>query len=405
VALVAVSAAAAAMAIPLSGCKEKAQPVALAPAAVSVSKPLQEKVSDFVEFTGTTEALASVDVRARVKGFLKKVNFTEGSYVKEGDVLFEIEPDIFQATVDRDTAALEAAQALLKKNEADLGIKKEMAAGNAASKLDVIVAEANVNTANAQVAGAKAALKSATIDLGYTKISAPLTGRIDRSRVDVGNLVGADGNTLLANIVSNNPMYVYFDVDEPTVQRFQARMKAQGIDPTDPARAKMPLEMALGDSNEFKFKGVIDFVDNKIDPSTGTIRVRGSLPNADHVLVPGFFARVRIPDGDSYQAVMVPDRSIGVDQGQKYVLVVNDKNVVETRPIEVGSQQGRMRVVKKGLTPDEWIITEGILRTRPGATVAPQQKALMPAPATPAATTNPVASGAGAEASTPPKRS
>jgi len=370
-----------------------------APTAVTVSKPAQEKVSDFVEFTGTTEALASVDVRARVKGFLKKVNFTDGAYVKEGDLLFEIEPDVFQATVDRDTAALQAAQALLKKNEADLGIKKEMAAGNAASKLDVIVAEANVSTATAQVAGATAALKSANIDLGYTKINAPISGRIDRSRVDVGNLVGADGNTLLANIVSTDPIYIYFDVDEPTLQRFTARMREQKIDPKSNDRPKLPLEVALGDSNDFKFKGFLDYADNKVDPSTGTIRVRGVLPNPDHTLVPGFFARVRVPDGVPYEALLVPDRSIGVDQGQKYVLVVNDKNVVEARPIEVGSQQGRMRVVKKGLTPDEWVITEGLLRTRPGATVAPQQKALAPA------TTNPVAGGEPATPATAPARS
>jgi len=224
------------------GCDGKQQAaVAPAPTEVTVSKPAQEKVSDFVEFTGTTEALASVDVRARVKGFLKKVNFTDGAYVKEGDLLFEIEPDIFQATVERDTAALQAAQALLKKNEADLGIKKEMAAGNAASKLDVIVAEANVSTATAQVAGATAALKSANIDLGYTKINAPISGRIDRSRVDVGNLVGADGNTLLANIVSTDPIYIYFDVDEPTLQRFTARMREQKIDPKSNDRPKLPL--------------------------------------------------------------------------------------------------------------------------------------------------------------------
>jgi RND family efflux transporter MFP subunit len=377
----------------LVGCEgQKGQVVAPAPTEVSVSKPAREKVGDYVEFSGTIEALASVDLRARVKGFLKKIQFTDGAYVKEGDLLFEIEPDVFQAEVDSAKAALQGAQARQEKATADLKIKQEMAAGNAASKLEVIQAQASVDTAAAEVASATARLKQADINLGFTKVNAPLSGRIDRSRVDVGNLVGADGNTLLANIVQTDPIYVYFDVDEPTVQKFQARMRAQGIDPKNKDRPKVPFELALGNSSDFRLKGFIDYVDNKVDPTTGTIRVRGTLANTDHVLTPGFFARVRVPDGDPYEAVMVPDRAIGVDQGQKYVLVVNDKNVVESRPIETGSQQGRMRVVKKGLTPDEWVITEGILRTRPGATVAPQQKALAPAAPAPAATTNPVAS-------------
>src|SRR5205823_4884456 len=164
-------------------------------------------------------------------------------------------PDVFQAEVDSGKAALQGAQARQEKAKADLKIKQEMAAGNAASKLDVIQAEASVNTATAEVASATAKLEQANIDLGYTKINAPLSGRIDRSRVDVGNLVGADGNTLLANIVQTDPTYVYFDVDEPTVQKFQARMRAQGIDPKSNDRPKLPFELALGNSSDFRLKG------------------------------------------------------------------------------------------------------------------------------------------------------
>jgi RND family efflux transporter MFP subunit len=372
----------------MCGCGAKdTGPVKPPPASVTVSKPAQDKVGDFVEFPGELSAQASVDLRARVKGFLKKVNFVEGAYVKEGDVLFEIDPEEFQARVDSANASIDAAKARQKKGDADLKIKQEMAAGNAASKLDVIQAEANLATANAEFASATANLKQASIDLSYTKIAAPVTGRIDRSRIDPGNLVGSDGNTLLANIISNDPVYVYFDVDEPTVQRFQARMRAQKIDPSSKVKPTLPMTLALGDNPEFKFKGSIDYVDNKVDAASGTIRVRGTLENKEHVLTPGFFCRVRVPDGDMYQAILVPDRSIGVDQGQKYVMVVNDKNVVEARPIETGSQQGRMRVVKTGLKPEEWVITEGLLRTRPGATVAPIQKMLTPT----GATTNPVA--------------
>src|SRR4051812_38113864 len=204
----------------LGGCDaKKASAVPVAPTDVTVSKPVQEKVSDFFQFTGRTDAVASVDLRARVKGFLQKVNFEDGAQVKEGDLLFEIEPDVFQAEVDKAKASLQAAQAGLEKSKADLAIKEEMARGNAASKLDVIQSKANVDTATAAVASATASLEQANIDLGFTKIAAPITGKIDRSRISVGNLVGADGNTLLATIVQTDPVYVYFNVDESTLQR------------------------------------------------------------------------------------------------------------------------------------------------------------------------------------------
>jgi RND family efflux transporter MFP subunit len=360
----------------LAGCDTKeAQAVVAQPSVVTVSQPVQQMVSDFAEFSGNTAPIDSVDVRARVKGFLKKVNFTDGANVKQGDLLFEIEPDAFQAQVNSAKAKVDAAQAQLERADADLKIKQEMAAGNAASKLDVIQAQANLDVSKANVELCKAQAEEAAIDLGYTKIYSPIDGRIDRTRVDPGNLVGSDGNTLLATIVQAVPIYVYFDVDEATVQRLTARMLAKGIAPGTQA-PNLPLTMALGATGEFSFNGLIDYVDNKVDATTGTIKVRGILKNENRAIVPGFFARVRVPDAEPYQAVLVPERAIGVDQGQKYVLAVNEKGVVELRPIETGSQQGRLRVVKKGLRADEWIITEGILRTRPGATVSPDKKPL-----------------------------
>ncbi len=359
----------------VSGCEKQAEATVVPPTDVSVAQPIQQQVTDFVEFSGNTAAYATVDVRARVKGFLKKIDFTEGAMVKVGDLLFEIEPDIFQAEVDSAKANQQGAEARLAKAQADLNIKKEMAAGNAASKLEVIQAQASVNTATAEVAAAKASIEQAQINLNYTKIYAPLAGRIDKSRVDVGNLVGSDGNTLLASIVQSDPIYVYFYVDEPTVQRFLSRSIERGEQPGS-RKINLPLQLARGDTGKFSSAGTIDFVDSQVDPATGTIKVRGELPNANRMITPGFFSRVRVPDGAAYQAVLVPERSIGVDQGQKYVLVVNDKNVVELRPIETGSQQGRMRVVKSGLKPDEWFITDGLLRTRPGATVNPQKKSI-----------------------------
>jgi RND family efflux transporter MFP subunit len=358
----------------LSGCGPKqAGAVAPPPTQVTVSQPIQQQVSDFVEFTGNVQGLSSVDLRARIKGTLNKIDYVEGALVKQGDLLFEIEPDVYQAQVDAAQAELDAAKAELEKSKADLGIKQEMAAGNAASKLDVIQAQAAVDVSSASVELKTANLEQANINMGYTKVFAPVTGRIDKSRLDAGNLVGSDGDTLLANIQQANQVYVYFNVDEATMQRFQARLRAKGIvdNGTNP---KSSMTLALGDSSEFAYKGTIDYIDNKVDPATGTITVRGILNNPDSALVPGFFARVRVPDGDPHQAVLIPDRAIAVDQGQSYVLVVNDQNVVEFRPIELGSLHGQLREVTKGLTPDDWIITEGLLRTRPGATVAPDKK-------------------------------
>jgi multidrug efflux system membrane fusion protein len=378
----------------LAGCAKPAEATVVPPSEMSVAQPIRQEVTDFVEFPGNTAAFASVDVRARVKGFLKKINFQEGENVKQGDLLFEIEPDIFQAEVDSATAQQQGAEARLAKAKADLAIKKEMAAGNAASKLEVIQAEASVNTATAEVAASKAAIEQAQINLNYTKIYAPIAGRIDKSRVDAGNLVGADGNTLLASIVQSDPIYVYFYVDEATVQKFLARSIAGGTAPGT-RKIDLPMTLALGDTGTFSYSGKVDYVDNQVDPATGTIKVRAQLPNANRMITPGFFSRVRVPDGAAYQAVLVPERAIGVDQGQKYVLVVNDKNVVELRPIETGSQQGRLRVVKRGLKPDEWFITDGILRTRPGATIVPNKKSIMVGPTsqpTSAAATQSVAS-------------
>ena len=365
-------------ALGLTGCEKKdAQAGVVAPpATVTVAQPIRREIADFKEFSGNALAYNSVVIRARVKGFLRKICFTEGTVVKQGDLLYEIDPEQFQADVDRSKATLQGAQARLEKAKADLAIKQEMAAGNAASKLDVIQAQASVDTSSADVASARADLDLADLNLGYTKIRSPITGRIANTQVDVGNLVGADGNTELTTVVQWEPIYVEFNVDEASMQEYKDRLKEKGVAIPEVDKSNVPLLLALGDSDDFIYKGRIDFVDNTVDKSTGTLKVRGVLPNADRMIAPGYFCRVRIPNGEPYEALLVPERAIAVDQGQKYLLAVNDKNEVEYRPIVTGPQQGRLRVIKKGITADDWVIVEGLLRTRPGATVAPERKPL-----------------------------
>jgi RND family efflux transporter MFP subunit len=380
--------------IPLFGCKGASPSiVSTPPPAVSVAPPLEREVIDYNEYTGRITAVEEVDVRARVRGYLIKVNFTEGAEVKQGDVLFEIDPRPFQADLDAAKGQVAQWEAKLARAEADVTRYERLLPKGAASQKDLDSAVADRGEARAAIQSARAQVVRAALDVEFAKVTAPISGRVGRANVTKGNLVNAGGaeTTLLTTIVSMNPIYVYFDADERALLQYQQARREQtnGSDgPRNVKEAKIPVYLGLANEAGFPYEGVIDFVDNRVDPQTGTVRLRGVFANAKYILTPGLFARIRVPVGDKYQAVLVPERVIGTDQGQKYVLIVNDKNVVEYRAVKLGRLFDNLRAIQDGVKPGELIIVNGIQRARPGLTVTPQRTEVT-APGAPAAAAPP----------------
>jgi RND family efflux transporter MFP subunit len=402
----------------LSGCGAKNEYAPPPPPAVTVANPVRRPVTDYVELTGSTQARAKVDLRARVNGYLRSINFEDGATVKEGELLFAIDEQPFQAALKAAQAKLAEAEATLKTARGSKRVEVARAAllvaqANAlvsqlnevrgrrlvergaqareeydrqaadykaaqavveARQADLQQAEvdfkSSIALAEASVENARAAVTTAELDVSYTKIVAPIGGRIGRRLVDVGNLVQS-GTTLLATIESTDPVYVYFTLSESQVLYFtrlrqQNKLPALGTEP-------IPLYLGLGDEEDFPHEGRLDFAELGVDPDTGTTLRRGTFPNPDGTLVPGLFARVRGAVGQPTPRVLVPERAVGADQQGRYVLVVNDKDVVEYRPITPGIKFEGMRVVEKGLKGDEWVVVNGLLRARAGAKVDPQR--------------------------------
>jgi RND family efflux transporter MFP subunit len=354
----------------LGGCKR--EPPALAatpPPVVTVSQPLEREVTDYYEYTGRTAAVDAVEVRARVSGYLVKVNFREGSVVKKGDLLFLIDPRPFQAVLDQAKGQVTQLEARLARAEADVTRDERLLPKGAASQKDLDQAVADRGEARAAIQSTRAAVDQATLNLEFTRVTAPISGRISRYLITEGNLVTAD-TTLLTTIVSIDPMYAYFDVDERTVLRVQELIR------TGRARfardGEVPVALALATDKGFPHQGTINFVDNQINPSTGTLRMRGVSPNADAILTPGLFVRVRVPIGEPHRAVLVTERAIDTDQGQKVLYVVNDQNEVVSHPISVGALHDGLRVIEEGVQPGERVIVNGLLQVRPGITVEPK---------------------------------
>ena len=362
------------------GCSKDQQQTAVAstpPPSVSVAAPVEREVTDFDEYTGRITAVEEVEVRARIRGYLMKINFTEGAEVKEGDVLFEIDPRPFQAELDAAKGQVAQWEAKLARAEADVARNERLLPKGAASQKDLDTAISDRGEARAAIQSARAAVDRAALDVEFAKVTAPIGGRVSRASVTKGNLVNANAgdSTLLTKIVSYNPIYVYFDIDERSLVQYQqaARKQAGGGDRLSNVReAKIPVQLGLAGESGFPHTGVVDFANNQVNPQTGTIQVRGVFANPNRLFTPGLFARVRVPVGDKYRAVTVPERAIGTDQGQKYLLAVNDKNVVEYRAVTLGRLHDSLRVIQEGLKPGEQIIVNGIQRARPGVTVTPQ---------------------------------
>ena len=353
------------------GCAKRAQPAAPPPPTVSVVHAIEREVVEWDEYTGRLESPETVEVRARVNGYLAKVHFKEGKEVKKGDLLFTIDRRPYQAEFDRAAADHQRAesQAELAKNDAERA--KRLIATRAISEEDFDTRTRTYTSVLASVKSAKAALDSATLNLEFTEVRSPITGRISRAFVTEGNLVsggfGGAGATLLTTIVSQDPLYCYVDVDEHSILKYlRLRREGRRVSALD---AEIPVEVALADEHDFPRKGYVDFVDNKVDPATGTVRCRGVIPNPERTLGPGFFARLRLPGSGKYPALLLPDRALGSDQSQKFVYSINAEKKVEFRPVTIGPIVDGLRVVTGGLNPGEQVIVEGLLRVRPGVVV------------------------------------
>jgi len=364
----------------LPGCKEKQKAAQPEPPKVTVASPVMQDVTNYIYFTGYTEARKSVDLKARVEGYLQDFLFTPGSLVKEGDLLFVIDPNPCEATVARAEATLETRQAELQLARATLKRKESAYKEKAVSELTVLEARAQLSQAKAEVKGAEAALESAKLDLSYTTIYAPLSGRISRNYIDVGNLVGAGGQqTLLANIVNYDPVYVYFNLDERSLLLYKRHNKGKNIHDRDTNKQKVFL--GLEGETDYPHEGVGDYLDNTVDLATGTIQARAVFANKDLFILPGLFAKIRIPYSISKNALLVPDTALASDQRGRYLLTVNRKNIVEYKPVTIGTIVKGLRVITKGISAQDRVIVNGLQRARPGAAVTPVEETINKQPA------------------------
>ncbi len=357
----------------LAGCKDEQRNayVAPPPPPVVVAPPVQQTVTDYVELTGTTSAVASVQLVARVPGYLEQIHFGDGARVKQGDLLFTIQQDQYQAELQQAQSQVGVVQAQLDHAETEFDRYSGLYKQKAASAVDVDTWRANRDQAKATLLGAQAQVELAQINLGYTTVNAPFDGRMGRHLVDVGNLVGAGGeSTILAEINQIDPIYAYFTINERELLRIRAQRAEQddGGQPTDQV-----LELGVADENGFPHRGKLDFAAITLTSGTGTLQLRGIFPNADAKLLPGLFARIRAPLGERANALLVPETSVGRDQSGAYVLTVDKDNVVHRTGIEPGQLVGTLRVVDKGLAADDRVIVDGLQRAVPGAKVTPKE--------------------------------
>jgi multidrug efflux system membrane fusion protein len=355
----------------LAGCGRHPSQIAPPPPVVSVVQPVEREVVEWDEYIGRLESPESVEIRARVSGYLDKVHFKEGKPVKKGDLLVTIDPRPYQAEFDRADAEYQRTQSQAELAKNDFERAGRLILTKAISDEDLDTKAKNYSTILAAVRSAKAAADLARLNLGFTEIRAPIDGRISSALITEGNLVSGGvsgaGASLLTTLVSLDPLYCYGSADERAILKY-IRLSREGK--RDSARDfDIPAEMQLADETGFPHKGHMDFVDNRVDPNTGTLRARGVFPNPDHSLSPGFFARLRIPGSGKYPALLIPDRALGSDQAQKFVYVVNSEKKVEFRPVKIGPMIDGLRVVKEGLKPGQQIIAEGLLRVRPGIVV------------------------------------
>lgn len=358
------------------GCQQPEARAVITPA-VSVAVPTKIEAIDEEFFEGYLAAIPTVEVRARVTGYLTRVFFKDGHDVKEGDPLFLIDPRPYEAILQEARAQVGRAEARVKRLDLDLARAEKLLPERNISKEDYDKVVGDRSEAIAEVRARQAAVEQADLNFRFTGIKSPISGRVSRTMVDEGNLVSAN-ITALTTIVAMDPIYAYFDVDERTVQRIRRRIAAGEVDSAREKEVKIYLGL---DSDEgYPYEGVIDFIDNTLNQGTGTLKVRARFDNKKETLSPGYHVRLRMPEGRPYTALAVPERAIGTMQGQKFVFVVNGKDDVEYRGVTLGRAQGDLRIIAKGLEGNERVIVDGLQRVRAGVKVAPKPLAADPQP-------------------------
>ena len=348
-----------------AGCRKPAAPPAPPPPSVTVSRPVAKKIVEHNEYTGRMAAIQNVSVRPRVSGYITEIPFKEGAIVKKDDLLFVIDPRPYQAALDQAVGQLKQAQAQKELNDRNFVRAQSLQATKVSSKEEFDQAATNQNQSVAQVASAQAAVDAAKLNLEFTQIKSPIDGRVSREEVTVGNLVAND-STVLTNIVSVDPIYAYADVDERAVLAYQ-KLEQEGK-VKDARDAPVAVAVAVAGEQGFPHKGVIDFVDNQINAATGTLSIRGRFPNADGNLLPGMFIRMQIPVSGEVDALLITDRAVGSDQGQKFVYVL-DGDKAARRPVTLGPVIDGLRVVTQGLQAQDQVIINGLMKIMPGAPV------------------------------------
>ena len=359
--------------VQLAGCTlgESAQPAAaLAPPAVSVATVVSRQIQDSDEFTGRFEAVERVEIRPRVSGYIASVNFVQGREVSKGDVLFVIDPRPYEASLQQAQAQLAQArsQLTLATSEQDRAIK--LVAAHAISREELESRDAALQQANANVAGAQAAVDTAALNVSFTRVTSPITGVVSKAEITTGNLV-TSGQTLLTTVVSVDPIYVSFQGDEQGFLNFMNYARDGGD-----ADATHPVFVGLANEEGYPHQGAMAFVDNEIDAATGTVRARGRLDNHDHQFTPGMFARVKVTGTKTFAALLINESAVGTDQGLKYVLRVGSGSTIEYRQVKLGPIVDGLRVVREGLNVGDTIVVNGLQHVRPGMTITPQRVAM-----------------------------
>lgn len=355
--------------IALTACEQNSF-VPPPPPKVDVGLPVQRTITRYLTVTGNTGPVNTVDLVARVQGFVQAISYQDGAFVKQGTTLFTIEPETYKLKLEQAQAAEAGAQASLRQAESDFKRQSDLVSRQVVSQATLEQSTSSRDNAQANLQQAQVNTRIAALNYSYTNVTAPFDGAVSARLVSIGELVGASSPTQLATIVQLNPIYVNFNVNEQDVLRIRAAAAAKGLTSKD--LKETPIEVGLQTESGFPHQGKLDYAAPTVNQSTGTLAVRGILSNTDRVLLPGYFARVRVPLDQQKDALLIPDIALGSDQAGRYVLVVNNENVVEQRKVQTGPLEGELRVIEGGLKPDDRVVIAGLLRAIPGQKVDPQ---------------------------------